>query len=142
MSGQQSITEFLEARIAEDERVARDATQGRWEVVPTRGDQPKVQEVGRDAWLAITSSDPGVPRDANAQHIARHDPARVLAECAAKRAILEHANKATEVEKEFDDYEWQGTVERSEPWIGDAILLALAAVYKDHPDYREEWSVA
>ena len=65
------------------------------------------------------------------------EPTRVLAECTAKRAIIEQAQNATEAEKEYDDYEWQGTVSRSEPWTGDAILLSLTAVYKDHPDYQQ-----
>ena len=67
---------------------------------------------------------------------------KALAECAAKRAIIGLAKQASEVEQEFDDYEWQGTVERSEPLTGDAILSALAAVYKDHPDYQQEWDQA
>ena len=65
---------------------------------------------------------------------------RILAECAAKRAVIVLAQKAAEAEREFDDYEWQGTVKRREPLAGDAILYALAAVYKDHPDYQEEWA--
>ena len=102
-----SITEFLNARIAEDEAAAREYQQYEDEVYETAG------------WFNCT---------------------RVLAECAAKRAIVELANKATHAEKECDDYEWQGTVE-SGPYIGDSILYALAAVYADHPAYRDEWRV-
>jgi hypothetical protein len=68
-------------------------------------------------------------------------PSAVLAECAAKRAIIDLAKKASEFEKWYDDYEWQGTVESSEPLTGDAILYALAVIYKDHPDYRQEWEL-
>lgn len=92
-----SISEFLEARIAEDEVAAYDLMGER------EGD-------------------------------------RVLAECASKRLVIELAKKASEDEKEYDDYEWQGTVKRSEPLTGDAILFALAAVYKDHPGYQQEWA--
>jgi hypothetical protein len=63
-----------------------------------------------------------------AQHVARWDPARVLAECGAKRQIIA---KVTEIE-----YNLGG------PWthaMGDEILASLAQPYADHPDYREEW---
>jgi hypothetical protein len=104
------ITEFLEARIAEDEATCK----GMLTLVPTPDDS---LENGWDFAYAE----------------------RVLAECAAKRAVIGLAQKATEDEKAFDDYEWQGTVDRSEPWTGDAILYALASVYADHPDYLPEW---
>jgi len=157
-----NITEFLEARIAEDEAVARDASQGRWEVIP-RGDQPTVQEAGIDAWLAITSSDPGRPKDANAKHIARHDPARVLAECKAKRVIIEqHKDWPVLVERkpEFteagnDLHSMTYRVTQEMVWLTEQeyvkkfgveapttnMIRALAAVYADHPDYQQEWAL-
>lgn len=95
-----SITEFLLARIAEDEQVARAAQSPRGATIftdPRRG--------GKQSML---------------DHIARHDPARVLAECQAKRRIVAP---------------WVGTVTENEA----RVLLALAAVYADHPDYSEEW---
>ena len=73
-------------------------------------------------------------------HAFRFSPDRLLAECAAKRAILALAQKASDDEKAYDDHEWQGTVASAEPLTGDAILYALTAVYKDHPDYQEEWT--
>ena len=160
-----SITEFLEARIAEDEARARDAidperpgTRWQWvtnktDTIVAHGDLAEAQEYQPISLRTVeefpTSAgnlpnfpiahaeevDPGA-----GEHIARHDPARVLAECAAKRAIVDLAKKASEFEKWYDDYEWQGTVEGSEPLTGDAILYALAAVYKDHADYDPAWS--
>lgn len=56
----------------------------------------------------------------NAAHIARHDPARVLREVAAKRAIVERYAKAPD-------------------WAGGEDVRLLAAVWSDHPDYRQEW---
>lgn len=99
-----NITEFIEARITEDEKTA-----GTYIEVLPAGDMAPLSR-------------------------------RVLAECAAKRVILVLAQKASETEQAYDDYEWQGTVESAEPLTGDAILYALAAVYKDHPDYQEEWT--
>lgn len=86
-----TITEFLEARIAEDETVARDA------IANGEG--------------ALDWADDGDPTDI---HIARHDPARVLAECAAKRAVIVYSPPKT--------------------------LQHLAAIYADHPDYQQEWA--
>ena len=48
---------------------------------------------------------------------------RVLAECAAKRAILDVCD---------DGGPWPSDIDR--------IERALAAIYKDHPDYRKEWA--
>lgn len=111
-----SISEFLEARLAEDE-AALDA-------VPVAAKQLDDFDFGgTDDYLRFTMG-----------------YGRAVAECAAKRAIITLAQRAAEDEKEYDDYEWQGTVKRSEPLTGDAVLLALAAVYKDHTDYQEEWS--
>lgn len=152
-----SITDFLNARLAEDEEVARAAAESK--LMHNAAPWPAVK--ASDTWVAdhgMIYSDPAegeewghmlydnegaealsMPAEA-AAHIARHDPARVLVECAAKRAIVELANKATQAEKESDDHEWQGTVE-SGPYTGDSILYALAAIYADHEEYRDEWRV-
>jgi hypothetical protein len=67
-----------------------------------------------------------------AEYVARHDPARVLAECEAKRRIVEHANECSdggsELSMDFDD-------ER-----GLALVLRLLALpYADCDGFREEW---
>jgi hypothetical protein len=64
------------------------------------------------------------------RHFARHDPARVLREVAAKRAIVALA----------------GTPDDDDPYYGgwdtvmELVLRNLAAVWSDHPDYRPEWA--
>jgi hypothetical protein len=100
---------------------------------------------------------------AEAAHIVRHDPARVLREVAAKRAIL------TEHKPAWRDVEWphdengkgeaqvcprcqnaeHGTLEDPgvlpEGFVTSYVLapcptlLALLSVYGDHPDYDQEW---
>ena len=158
-----TITEFLEARIAEDEKVATEATRGgdgQWwvagehemEECVVEGDTFKIyDEGGHDAWQA--------------EHIARHDPARVLAECAAKRAIIA---VITGWAHDYNDYDmWYSCGlaislwgdEPGEPGSGCAdeskhgectcglerrqmaIFKPLAAVYASHPDYRQEWAL-
>lgn len=99
-----TITEFLEARIAEDEERAT--------YVLKYGD-----------WGGLFK------------------PPRVLAECAAKRAIIAQADEATGLDMSVDNERLVGRRDMAEePYCGDVILSALAAVYKDHPDYRQEWA--
>ena len=94
-----TITEFLLARIAEDSRLASEA---KWAM--------------QGAWFP--SADDAV--DALVQACS---PDRALAECAAKRAIIEQA-------------------ERSDSGWWESIYVAiLAAVYADHPDYQPEWKL-
>ncbi len=76
-----TLTEFLLARIAEDEAVARAAIdpggyysspEGRWRFmeIPYEGEWP------------VASDSDGMEAGSDwSEHCARHDPARVLAEC-------------------------------------------------------------
>ena len=81
-----TITEFLLARIAEDEAGARAVV----------GD--------RNAW------------DTPEWDASRWSPWRVLDECEAKRRLV------------------------GDEWYEDPeTLRILAAIYSDHPDYRDEW---
>ena len=72
---------------------------------------------------------------------------RVLAECAAKRAILEmHGPVKDEGWKsgEDNDFLWCGSCGSIDdsPWpYPCGTLQALAAVYADHPDYQQEWAL-
>jgi hypothetical protein len=56
--------------------------------------------------------------------------ARVLAECAAKRRIIEDVYPDVVLEFGPEGYMPSGR-----------LLRALAAVYVDHPDYRQEWAL-
>lgn len=117
-----TITEFLEARIAEDEDLARKADSGRWlpedkgVTFEFYGDEFPVGEA-QTRMVADTR--------ANQNHIAQWDPARVLAECAAKRAII----------KAFDPQ-----CPDLDPYVGRDVIAMLATVYKDHPEYQQEWA--
>lgn len=137
------LTDFLLQRIAEDETVARSATQGRWASNPkgafSLGPAYGAAEGGPyfGVWLEVDDDAPDVDvatmveLSDNAEHIARHDPARVLAECEAKRRI------ALAAEANVCD---TAPAARSRRDLGHAILCALAAVYSDHPDHRPEWT--
>lgn len=120
-----TITEFLLARIAEDEAVARAASHDgpRWRhPVDIWGPIVTIDD-GTDFGEAIAYAE-GRPTDDQGEHIARHDPARVLAECEAKRRIVEVARYAPE---------------GAGGWGFRRTLRALASVHADHPDFDEAW---
>jgi len=138
-----TITEFLEARIAEDEAVARAAKSGRWKTEAVEhgrfaGIESRIYSLtGSHILLSHTDGEAGQATNENAAHIARHDPARVLAECAAKRAIIEeHYWRSEEGHRGCGlcnynrDYGWEETGPCK-------TIRALAAVYADHPEYQE-----
>ncbi len=68
-------------------------------------------EAAAKAWLPF-----GNPDAAAREHIARQDPGRVLREVEAKREIIRVCGRVY-------------------------VLRCLAAVYSDHPDYRQEWAL-
>lgn len=59
--------------------------------------------------------------------------ASVLADCAAKRAIVQKARSA------WDDSDCTECNEAG--YLGDSILRLLAVPYSGHPDFRSEWTV-
>jgi len=112
-------TEFLLARIAEDEETARAADGTRWlhedKVVSFEAFGPDGDWVDASSPLSVNTRD-------NGWHIVNWSPARVLAECEAKRRIVDNPPA------DWDAHvQWEETVD------------ILAAVYADHPDYRQEW---
>jgi len=133
-----TLADFLLARIADDEAAAAHAKEALgWT------DSTSVQIAGREFY----------------------DPARVLAECEAKRRIVEANSGSVRAKRDapkhtvrFDGdgrtIEMEGLLlslrlspEQSEAFMAtwyepvppNATLCALASVYADHPDYREEW---
>jgi len=106
-----TIVEFLEARLAEDETVALmtydDPTFGR-------------------SWPDMD----GEVRSPELVHSRRHDPARVLREVAAKRALIGSTIKR--IEEGWGCHDNEGIV--------CADLRPMAEVYSDHPDFAAiEW---
>lgn len=123
-----TVTDFVLARIAEDEAVARAAGPdgrplgGHW--VSRYPDQPDYHMYGEYGWFisgADVETDDSEWGKSVADHITRHDPARVLAQCAAMRKIVELAKV----------YDSTGLEE---------VLIRLASIWSDHPDWREEWA--
>jgi hypothetical protein len=104
---QTDIASFLQARLADEQRLAEEAT-GRVEIRYLLG--------GRDS--------PAIARMLFHRHF---NPARVLAEVAAKRAIVEFCR---------DDPPF---IEGGYVYTG-RVLELLAAPYADHPEYDPAWS--
>jgi hypothetical protein len=106
-----TLTEFLTARLDEDEAAARDALSG------GRLHEP-------EPWRAV-----GWPASEHPGPVVLIDPDRVLADVAAKRRIL-----ARHYVPRGDDLRTDEDTPAPEWLIRD-----LASVYADHSDYRDEW---
>lgn len=127
------LVEFLRARLDEDDEAARDAAG--WD--PT-GSSRAAGLWRRDGINSVIDSsdrlviygDGPEPTDAQAEHIARHDPARVLREVEAKRRIVETIIRHSE--------EGWGSLDIGHLVVRD--LAPLAAVYSDHPEYQPHWT--
>jgi hypothetical protein len=140
----QTLAAWLLEQIEADEAVARAAISAgspRWEV---RGERVEVAGyVGEwDAFSCTIVFDEGSPSADQAAHIARHDPARVLAECAAKRRIVDRAEHVREqIESlRYDEGEDQTTLATAAYELAHS-MRALASVYADAPGWRSEWSL-
>jgi hypothetical protein len=141
-----TLTEFLTARIDEDAETAREAARAwhpSWVAKHSAtaygwrnsraGENPAVP-------MVVTGDEHGSqmlmsPWDADTdaaivEHVARHDPARVLAECEARRRIVRlHGN----------DWNPRGKCQVCDEVGPCDTLCALALPYVDHPDYDEAW---
>ena len=145
--GTLTIADFLLERIAEDEQVATAASPSPWQFsgVDSVGggglyDQSRV--IANVLYEQPSYHDGKIVRhllaseaDANGAHISRFDPARVLAECKAKRAIVgNHDGERSGTTGDYCSFE-DGRFE-----IPCPELRQLAAVYASHPDYRPAWA--
>lgn len=166
-----SLIEFVEARLDEDKAIARAAygeTEQDW-TIDTDPDLPAKHVQGRPSiktsgmgWQ--TTSGDGIwscddPEDdcriyrredkADAEHIVHFDPARVLREVEAKRAIIADHSSPRAAFLAADPFVGTGT-RQSRRQMGEwcdhhedfecQTLKLLAAPYSDHPDYNPEWS--
>lgn len=132
------LVDFLKARLGDDERTARAATENAptpWQTGLGEDDWTRDRMLfggrGEPLWENEGSQGLSLPEGV-APHIARHDPARVLREVVAKRAIVE---PHVDVHRcEWGDYAGGDVSECTA-----RELRLLASVYADHPGYREEW---
>lgn len=129
-----TLTEFLLARIHDDECLARMAFGDHNDNEPDWF-EPFSGVVDMKGEDVLITGDSGVSR-----HIVNWSPARVLAECEAKRRVIDTAEEASGLDLQVDgEFRVGQRDEVAEPYIGGVILRALAAVYADHRDYDEGW---
>ena len=137
-----TIVEFVNARLNEEERAAKAAGAGQWTAdteIRTVRDGAGVWVLGEDgdpvatARFAFDASGEGIDPRAIGGHIARHDPARVLREVAAKRAILREYTDAVDL--------WERESEAPDSVAAlEAVTRHMAAAHSDHPDYDPAWA--
>lgn len=154
------LAAFIEARLADDERIANEATMAGQ--IWSQADPERYPGHIEDS-AGVVVYDEGAPTGDQAAHIARHDPLRVLREVEAKRAILaEHEPAWQAVEwphdqngkgdapvcprcqnAEHDTPEDPGVL--PEGFVTSYVLapcptlLAILSVWSDHPDYDQGW---
>ncbi|MFC6017817.1 DUF6221 family protein [Plantactinospora solaniradicis] len=130
------------AQLDEDERVALAVRDQRWvyrRSYDNAADQTDhVLIIGDRAVGADFGDDPLRPTEA--EHAALHDPARVLAEVAAKRRIIDRHQPIEIIDALYCTHcgVLGGQRARDVNWPCPEILDA-AAPYADREGYREEW---
>ena len=149
----EGLVQWLHAQLDEDERIARDATPGRW------WHNPGKQWLGPDAFEkydlrqgeefvgyggphpftgAVCSTGPASNMQGmkDAAFIAEHDPVRVLREIDVWRALLRRANGGVD-----HPHTHPGEVDADHlrRHHDDGLLRLLASVYADRPGYLESW---
>ncbi|MFF2673785.1 DUF6221 family protein [Streptomyces niveus] len=123
---------FLRARLDHDELVAREAPSGPWRHAPTArhhataSGRSEEAVSGADA-VCIATTGEGRQALVAAEHIARHDPARVLREVEAKREVVRQSVDLHAGDNPLVAYS------------AGVTLRALALPYADHPDYLAAW---
>lgn len=133
------IAEFIEARLAELEKLARDATDLREVTVkyPEKRPQWEPERWEIDKWgdlvtvngrwdpILVDPSGGGASSAAVERLIAAFDPDHVIRYVKALRATLHYAvtlDSATERD-----------------WISEDVLHPIASIWSNHPDYDKEW---
>jgi hypothetical protein len=151
-----TLTDFLLARITEDEASAITAGSGSWSWEQGYGEMCNDPECSYGSLMQVKTTDPGGSNGLTqlmdvhgydihagwegAAHIARWDPFRVLAECEAKRRLVDLHTRETDMGEHRCialDGDWVTSTYPGGRLCGTLTLLALP--YANHPDYREEW---
>lgn len=129
--------EFVLARVAEDEEIARKAEEspGTYRGHPS-GTAP--------LWTVTNANSYG--SEIGPRGSVEATPGRVLAECEAKRRILAfaryadkiYADKAVDPDRDRDRFGLHYLMGQAHGY--HAVVAAMAAAYADHPDYQEGWA--
>ena len=137
------LTAFLLREIEADEAAARAVYRSDHWYVDSEWRDDRAELVGGGKILAsFTDEDPPV-----ADHIARHDPAHVLAVCAAHKKVVELAQDANAQAAMVaaalgpNGLAGAGLAAEMKVLACEAAVKALAAAYADRLGWREEWAL-
>lgn len=128
---------WLLARLDEDEQVAL-AAAGEWGngLPATIHPDPTVfRTVTRGTGQVC-----GSILAADAEHIARHDPVRVLREVDAKRQIIKLYENALHAHRDGPVIERNRIQDEAAVDVLGVAVYLLALPYADHPDYQADWT--
>ena len=133
----EKLLTFVNARLDEDEAMARAALSNQADPENGWGYEDR----------ALTPHVGVIHEPAQAAHIVRHDPVRVLRDVEVTRHLLElHYSWNNEAERAADAargalasnaLKWMRAVERSKVNAAEAMLRVEARRWADHPDYQE-----
>jgi hypothetical protein len=102
--------EFIAARLAEDEAIAREF---------------------RSVYFHVVDRDTGAVDIEGMYHLSRHSPARVLRQCAAIREALDSIGTLLRIAAN-SEVTWDTDAELARD--------ALAGIWSDHPDFDPRWA--
>lgn len=125
------LVEFLRARLDERAAAAEEVQRthpGPWRYLPDE------YAYVRDATDSVVMYDEGALYPAGAMFIAANDPAAVLADVAAKRALIEEIEG---LETQIDG-EWGNGTGFTD---SQTALRFLAAPFAGHPEFDPAWAV-
>jgi hypothetical protein len=130
------LIEFLRAQLDEAERVAQAASPGPWRL-NAEGDEVWAVD---DELVADAHALSGAQIRATAQHIARQDPASVLADITAKREIIDLAVAWHEVARGVTTVNQPQAIATADAL--DRVVRHLATAYAACDGFRDEWRPA
>ncbi|MEU5156766.1 DUF6221 family protein [Glycomyces sp. NPDC021274] len=119
-----TLTEFLESRLREDEERALQASPSPWHLNAEHDEVIAVDDIEVCRAFALSSNQ----QRNTARFIAEHDPARVLREVTAKRAIVERESKVTLPEWKPDcggDWVLSGTGFFANYWPDNTVSASI-----------------
>ncbi|WP_086559417.1 DUF6221 family protein [Streptomyces africanus] len=139
----EDLVQWLSAQLNDDERIAREATPGPW----------AQSGIGEYGWgVSFGRNGAGVEADdsdqgrADAEHIAEHNPARVLREIEAKRQLIARGGPFCTSdcdepgnEPMDPDTNWATPLEHHLDCDAYTAAAVLALPYADRPGYKENW---
>lgn len=138
------LVEFLRARYAEEERFAKACAEvfpPPWDVNDRGHSASVIADAPNFLTVAQYEDPPHGDTDwpgARLEHVGRHDPARVLADIEAKRAIVDlYLNGVAAVDAMLG----QSPMLQANFNALRRVLELLARPYADHPDCNPAWLV-